>query len=186
MEKAKKEKIALLILLPIFVLGLVVKLVGKTKLRQQPIAPAAVSAVEQEKYIKTEAKVFEELKSRLKKVEYKAEEFSDPFKNRLSAYIASIGSRIKKKITEKTAERIEPELPQLNITGLIWNTDKPQAIVNGSVLSVGDEIDGTRLLSVDKDGITVEYKGFEFFIEKQAGIASDRNIENENGHFYGY
>lgn len=164
MEKAEKEKIVLLILLPIFVLGLIIKVVGKIKL-QQPTAPATLSAVEQKQkeHIKIETKILEELKSKLKQVEYKAEEFSDPLKDRLSAYLTGMLPTVK----EKVIEGIKPALPQLNITGLIWNTDRPQAVVNDNVLSVGDEIDGIKLLSVDKDGIMVKYKGFGFFVEKQ-------------------
>lgn len=161
MQKQKIERILVLVLLPVFALGLILRFIGRIK--QRPSAsPVAVSRVEEkEEYIKKEAKVLEKLKPELEKVEYKAGDFLDPLKNRLSIYIASIAPKVKKK---KKPIAIKP--PQFNITGLIWNTDRPQAIIDGNVLSVGDEIKGAKLLSVNKDGINVEYKEFEFFIKK--------------------
>ena len=180
MEKAKKEKIVLLILLPIFVLGLIVKLTGRIKQQQQLAAPAAAYTVKQkqEEDIRAEAQVLEELKLKLKKVEYEAGEFLDPLKDKLSVHIAGITPKMRDEVIQRMRPR--PELPQLNITGLIWNTDRPQAIIDGNVLSAGDEIGEVRLLSVNKDGIEVEYKGFEFFVGKQAGIISGRSMEDED------
>lgn len=156
MQKQKIERILVLVLLPVFALGLILRfIVGRIK--QRP--PASQVEVKKE-YIKEEAKVLEKLKPELEKVEYKAGDFLDPLKNRLSIYIASIAPKVKKK------KPIAIKPPQFNITGLIWNTDRPQAIIDGNVLSVGDEIKGAKLLSVNKDGIKVEYKEFEFFIKK--------------------
>ncbi|UCH12120.1 MAG: hypothetical protein JSW18_04705 [Candidatus Omnitrophota bacterium] len=160
MQKQKIEKILVLVLLPLFVLGLILRFIGRIK--QRPLtAPVPVSQVEEKKeYIKEEAKVLEKVKPKLEKVEYKAGDFLDPLKDRLSIYIASIATKAKKK------EPIAINPPQFNITGLIWNTDRPQAIIDGKVLSVGDEIKGAKLLSVNKEGIKVEYRKAEFFIEK--------------------
>ena len=160
MQKQKIERILVLVLLPVFALGLILRFIGRIKQRP-PASPVAVSRVEEkEEYIKKETKVLEKLKSKPKKVEYKTGDFLDPLKNRLSIYIASIAPKAKKK------KPIAIKPPQFNITGLIWNTDRPQAIIDGNVLSVGDEIKGAKLLSVNKDGIKVEYKEFEFFIKK--------------------
>ncbi len=160
MQKQKIERILVLVLLPVFAVALAFSFIGRIK-GKPPASPVAVSRVEEkEEYIKKEAKALEKLKSKLKKVEYKAGDFLDPLKDRLSIYIASIASELKKKRAKAV------KLPQFNITGLIWNSDKPQAIVDGNVLSVGDEIKGAKLLSVNKDGIKIEYKRAEFFIEK--------------------
>ena len=49
-------------------------------------------------------------------------------------------------------------LPNLNITGLIWNTDRPQAIVNGQVLDQGDTIENAEIIAIKKDGIDIKYQ----------------------------
>lgn len=161
MEKTQVQKVILLVLLPILALGLIYRLVVGIRQKQ----PTAVFAVKQkqEEYIKTKAEMLEELKSKVEKVEYKADKFLDPLKNKLAFYIAKVAEVIPK-VKKEIKQDISP--PQLSIAGLVWNSDRPQAIVNGRVLSVGDEINGTRLLSVNKDGIKVGYKGIEFFIKK--------------------
>ncbi len=160
MQKQKIERILVLVLLPVFVVALVFRFIGRIR-QKPPASPVAVSRVEEkEEYIKKEAKVLEKLKSKPKKVKYKAGDFLDPLRNRLSIYIASIAPELEKKKAKAV------KLPQFNITGLIWNSDRPQVIVDGNVLSVGDEIKGAKLLSVNKDGIKIEYKEFEFFIKK--------------------
>ena len=54
--------------------------------------------------------------------------------------------------------RAEP-MPILTITGLIWNTDRPQAIVNGQVADVGDIIAGVKIINIRKGGIDVSFQG---------------------------
>lgn len=158
MEKRKTEKIILLIILPIFVVALALKFVGKAKegsVTHEVISPDRVA----EDYTGREAAALTQLKSTLKEIKYKADSALDPLMDKLSAYLASVVPVAKKEILD-----IKP--PQLKITGLIWNTDRPQAIVNERVLSAGDEIEGAKLLSVTKNGINIEYKGVKFFIEK--------------------
>lgn len=50
-------------------------------------------------------------------------------------------------------------LPSLEIGGLVWNTDHPQAIVNGKIVSIGDIISETRIIDIQKSGITVFFQG---------------------------
>jgi hypothetical protein len=50
--------------------------------------------------------------------------------------------------------------PEINITGLIWNTHKPQAILNDSVMGIGDEISGWKIIEISKEGVVVESASF--------------------------
>jgi len=54
---------------------------------------------------------------------------------------------------------IEPKLPNLEaeITGLIWNSDRPQAIVNGEVLEIGDEVNGMKIVNIEKTGVYIKF-----------------------------
>ena len=55
--------------------------------------------------------------------------------------------------------------PRFQIAGLVWNTNRPQAIVNGQVVSIGDSIGGWIISQITKKGIEVTSEGTTFFIE---------------------
>src|SRR3989338_3232286 len=54
--------------------------------------------------------------------------------------------------------------PNLTISGIIWNSDRPQAIVNNQVVDVGTTVDNTTVLAINKTGIDVLYSGEKFNI----------------------
>ena len=49
--------------------------------------------------------------------------------------------------------------PVLTVTGLVWNSDRPQAIINGEVLDLGDTISNAKVISIRKTGVEVEFHG---------------------------
>lgn len=55
--------------------------------------------------------------------------------------------------------RILEPLPGINIAGVVWNTDRPQAIVNGQIVGIGDTVSGVKILDIRKMGITVLFHG---------------------------
>lgn len=63
-------------------------------------------------------------------------------------------------------------LKEIKISGLVWNTDTPQAIINGKVVKVGDEIKGSKITSIRKDGVELTFKGLKYFLSI---------IENKSG-----
>jgi hypothetical protein len=82
----------------------------------------------------------------------------DPLKNMLLEYMY-----------EKEAEPLTPAdvpLPPLDIQGLIWNSQMPQAIINGRVVKEGDIIEGVKIVTIDKTGVTVEHLDRKVFISK--------------------
>ena len=58
---------------------------------------------------------------------------------------------------------IEP--PIMVISGLIWNSDRPQAIVNNKVIDVGDTIETIQVVAIRKEGIEIEFQGKTITIE---------------------
>lgn len=84
-----------------------------------------------------------------KKVEYDAENLTDPFQ---SCIPETEGS-------ESQAGEPEVPLPSLTIQGLIWGGNFPQAIVNNKVVKIGDAVEGAEITSIDKGGITVSFGG---------------------------
>ncbi len=55
--------------------------------------------------------------------------------------------------------------PNFRITGILWNSPRPQAIINGQVLDVGDEIEGFRIESIRPSGIDVSIRGVTLTVE---------------------
>lgn len=51
------------------------------------------------------------------------------------------------------------EIPKVKINGLVWNSTRPQAIVNGEVLDIGDKIQSFKIMAIKKTGIDISYYG---------------------------
>ena len=50
-------------------------------------------------------------------------------------------------------------MPTLHITGIIWNSDRPQAIINGEIIDIGDKISNAEVLDIRKSGVEVSFEG---------------------------
>ena len=53
-------------------------------------------------------------------------------------------------------------LPPLRVQGIIWGGDKPSAIINDTVVEVGDTVNGVVVKSIQKGGINVAFQGENF------------------------
>lgn len=73
----------------------------------------------------------------------------------------------KKKI-EATEEDII--LPSMTFQGMVWNTKRPQVIINNNVYDVNDVIDmetegyKVKIEDITKDGVALRYKGRDFLV----------------------
>ncbi len=91
-------------------------------------------------------------------VKYQIEEQRTPFK-----------SPLEDRETIEVAEE-DVSLPVMSFQGMVWNSYRPQAIINGSVHDVGDSIviEGTgqkvKIQAITKDGITLRYMGKDFIV----------------------
>ena len=63
--------------------------------------------------------------------------------------------------------------PALRITGLVWNSDKPQAIINGKILGLGNEVDGSKLIAVRQNEVDVIYAGRQFTINANQPVKNE-------------
>lgn len=52
----------------------------------------------------------------------------------------------------------EKDLPPLKVTGLVWNSKRPQAIINGQVVGVGETIGEVKIVSIRPDGVDVLFQ----------------------------
>ncbi|HBG61896.1 MAG: hypothetical protein A2Y03_03075 [Omnitrophica WOR_2 bacterium GWF2_38_59] len=72
-----------------------------------------------------------------------------------------------KKATEVKQTTVKPmpveavplEPPRMVISGLVWNSDRPQAIVNNKVIDVGDTIETIQVVAIRKEGIDIDFQG---------------------------
>lgn len=93
------------------------------------------------------------------KIDYLSENRRDPFE-----------TPFKKEEEEKPGEPGSPEtssssdeiLSHLKVQGIIWQGRFPQAIINNQILKIGDEIEGVKVVGVDKDGVRLLFEDKEY------------------------
>ena len=94
----------------------------------------------------------------------------DPFLSQLPQIKAILENKMEETIGETTSpfsptgtkQTITIVRPALQTMGLIWNTQKPQAIINDTVVNEGDTINDSKILSIKPNGVKVMYQGEEF------------------------
>ena len=100
------------------------------------------------------------------KIGYTAQDFADPF-------------RLLPKTEAKTDNRQEFKkelvLPELMVTGLVWGSSSPLAIINGQVCKVGDTIENARIENISKNGVVVEFDWRKFTLPIAYIDALDKN-----------
>ncbi len=66
--------------------------------------------------------------------------------------------------TQAVEEVLLPK-PDYKISGIVWNTDRPQAIMEGRILDVGDSIEQWRIIGISRGGVEISFKNQKFLIE---------------------
>jgi hypothetical protein len=93
------------------------------------------------------------------RVEYGAQNLKDPFKT----YVVK-----EAKPDQPAVAQIEPEVvkpaPTLNIQGIFWGGQYPQAIVNDTVVKEGQVIEEAKVMSIQRDGVKFLFANREIFV----------------------
>lgn len=84
---------------------------------------------------------------------YTSDSLRDPFKPYLQREEKGAPSG------ESPGEEIPPDLV---VQGIIWGSSLPQAIINNTVVKVGDMIEEARILEISKEGVTVFFKNRQY------------------------
>ena len=64
---------------------------------------------------------------------------------------------------EKPILQIQVPIPPiLHISGIVWDTDRPQAIINGNVVDLGTTLEDLKIVAIRKVSIDVNVKGILF------------------------
>src|SRR3989338_6373803 len=85
---------------------------------------------------------------------YTAFELRDPLKSLLPkpAELAQVEAGL--------AAAVPPPLPpKLHVEGLLWGSPEPQAIIDGRLYGVHDDVNGATILAIDQSGVTIEHLG---------------------------
>lgn len=97
-------------------------------------------------------------------IEYSSADLRDPFEDLLQ--MAAEREKREKELRNKEApeESSEVEVPmpsldKLKVQGVMWGGKFPQVVINGKVLAVGDAIEGFKIVSIEKKGITLDFSG---------------------------
>lgn len=63
----------------------------------------------------------------------------------------------------------EPEIPvpHVTISGIIWNSDRPQAIINGKIVDIGDTILDLKITDIQKSGVEAMFHGKSVTLKTQ-------------------
>ena len=97
--------------------------------------------------------------------DYNAQGLRDPF----------LEPDIEEKVGEEGAEgpgSAPAALPSLKVYGVVWGGSFPQAIINSKVVRVGDNIEGARVIKIDKEGVVVFFEGKQYNLPSPAGGAT--------------
>ena len=99
----------------------------------------------------------EEQQAMTRQLVYNAYDFRDPFESYLPKDTVQELSQEERELMEQEAEKQAKPLPAFNIQGIIWKGKLKQAIINNRVLKIGDEIEGAKIVAIEKQGITFLY-----------------------------
>jgi type II secretory pathway component PulC len=101
-------------------------------------------------------------------IEYTAGTLKDPFQK----------PTIKKEAKPEApvVAQAETSLPSLTVEGIMWGGTIPQAIINGKVVKIDDEIGGARVVYIDKEGVILSSAGRQFTVSSpSAGLIVSTN-----------
>ena len=155
MDKKKREQIILIVLIPAFLISVIY-------MRSVNKKSATTGTVKVTSSSNMKLKSIDSIPKPKPPSDIKYEAGPrDPLKNIFKLYV----QELQKKISTGDAKDIP--LPKLNIEGLVWNSDMPQAIINDKVVRIGDTIEGVEVVKIEKKGVTIKYSGAEVLVPRK-------------------
>ena len=77
-----------------------------------------------------------------------------------------------------------PQLPTLLVHGIVWGTARPQALINGGLYEIGDTVEGARIVSIERRGVTVEAGGTRAVLTLAPGPALAKRVVGQGDAWY--
>lgn len=110
--------------------------------------------------------------------DYKGDGLRDPFRD----YFDTIPPPPVVVDENAGTEAQQQAMPVLEIQGIILGGRFNQAIINNKIVKVGDNIEGVRVTTIEKDGVTVFFGNKSYNISSPAaGILQDAKKKPEGG-----
>ena len=101
--------------------------------------------------------------------EYTSFDMRDPFKVQLP--LDKPQAEVKKNVEALLEERRVVSMPEIKVQGIISGGSRPQAIIRGKIMGIGDKIDNSILINkITKDGVGVVYEDQLFLIPAPAKL----------------
>jgi hypothetical protein len=75
--------------------------------------------------------------------------------------------------SEVVEENLPPKIPPLLVEGMIWGGNRPQAIINSKVYDVGDMVEGGKIVSIDTNGVKIDFNGYIINLDANSSKAKD-------------
>jgi hypothetical protein len=106
-------------------------------------------------------------------LEFNEEQVKEPF--------TEVFSKIKEAPVDVPVKKadvpVQPPLPGMTIQGVIWGSSVPCVIINNRVLREGDSIDEVKVTKIEKEGVKLSYRGWNYNLPSPAGAATFINPE---------
>ena len=76
---------------------------------------------------------------------------------------------IREVVNETITEIIEDYFPRFdisrfNLQGVIWSISDSRAIINSKIYRIGEEINGAKIIKIDKKGVTLQHRKEEYVL----------------------
>ena len=107
-------------------------------------------------------------------VEFTGEESKEPF---LDAISKNKEPAVEVPVAKPVEKEPQPALPPLTIQGVIWGSSVPCVIINNQVVKQGELIGDVKVTKIDKQGIKLLYKGWDYSLSSPAALVSLKNSE---------
>lgn len=62
-------------------------------------------------------------------------------------------------ILKSSAKKISPSQPSWKLTGIVYNSNKPLAVINGKSVSVGDNVGDAKVVEIGRKSVIIERAG---------------------------
>ena len=56
-------------------------------------------------------------------------------------------------------------IPQFTLSGLVWNTKRPAAILNGKIVAIGDQVSSWSVTQITKEGVQVTFEDQNLWVK---------------------
>ncbi len=122
-----------------------VKLINEQKDRE--IASASMSSTQEKEDIKIARSSIESANTITKQPPEISGDSRETIKTTISNSPGAVG------IVQGTP----PQFPELRLNGIFYRPAKPSAIINGKLVFPGDDIEGVKIISIERNSVTVEF-----------------------------